>query len=176
MNTVGILGGMCPLATADFMRKLAELGVGKEDSEQLSLVVCADPRIPTWKVRPEPATNGAYTADILSPDSDTYSASPVEALLARRRFLEKSGAKCIVMPSHSAHCWHRQVAQGCSVPFLHIADALVEELKESKLQALEAGGRVKVGLLQSAVTSQASFYQERLEAAVRGDGGGWGGF
>ncbi|GAQ87369.1 Aspartate or glutamate racemase [Klebsormidium nitens] len=155
-DVVGVLGGISPRATADFMRQVIQATPANSNKDHIPLVVSSIPQIPS------------LSAPILNrpagPALDQAVVSPLPAMLETRRFLEQSGARCIVMPSNMAHFWYDQLALDCSVPFLHIADAVVEELDLAKLEPLEAGSRPKVGLLASEATLKASIYQQKLEA------------
>ena len=37
-----------------------------------------------------------------------------------------------------SHSWYEQASKGCSVPFLHMVERVAKELKETKLNPLEA--------------------------------------
>ncbi|CAM6097272.1 unnamed protein product [Calypogeia fissa] len=162
-NTVGILGGLTPLATVDFMRKIVEATDLEDETDHIPLVLCSDPH-----------TRKSISPSLLLPRTNNMSSKggtsamelmSVETLLARRRFLEKAGAKCIVMPCHVSHLWYDQLAEGCSVPFLHMADCVVEELKAANLQPLEAGSKPKIGVLGTQATiAAAEFYYEKLRS------------
>ncbi|KAI5665234.1 hypothetical protein M9H77_24557 [Catharanthus roseus] len=91
------------------------------------------------------------------------SAAIVENLKWKRKFLEQSGARCIVMPCHLSHVWHREVSEGCSVTFLNVGDCVSKELKEAKMKPLEAGSNVRIGVLARDATLIANFYGEKLE-------------
>lgn len=81
-------------------------------------------------------------------------------------FLEKSGACCILMPCHISHCWHDEIREGCSVPFLHVGECVANELKEAKLRPLEAGSPLRIGVLATDESLVARIYQEKLENEV----------
>jgi aspartate racemase len=44
--TIGVLGGMGPAATVDFLSKLIESDTATRDQDHVSVVVWSDPRIP----------------------------------------------------------------------------------------------------------------------------------
>lgn len=154
-DLVGVLGGASPRATLDFMRKVMDATSAQTDTDHIPMLVCSTPRPATCRT-----SNGR-----LEGAADSLSMQSIQSLLEERRFLEQAGAGCIVMPCHVAHLWFEEISTGCSVPFLHLADALVEELIAENLQPLEAGGRPKVGLLAAEQTLRAEFYQRRLRQA-----------
>jgi aspartate racemase len=71
------------------------------------------------------------------------------------RMLESAGAKAIAIACNTAHHWHEELARDCSVPLLHIADCACAALGSEIVQ---------VGLLGTAGTLAAGFYQRRLAA------------
>lgn len=137
---IGILGGMGPLATVDFLRKLVERTPAARDQEHVPLLVYSVPQIPD------------RIASIMGGGE-----SPLPAMRAGLRMLERSGARAIAIPCNTAHYWYDELARECSVPLLHIADCACAAL----------GSEVaKVGLLATTGTLAAGFYQRRL--ATRG--------
>jgi aspartate racemase len=140
---IGILGGMGPAATVDFLAKLVRLTPAERDQDHLPLVVVSDPRVP----------------DRVAPIMESRGASPLEALRRGIRTLERAGAACIVIPCHTAHYWYDGLVATARVPILHVVDAVLADL------ARRGGVPDEVGLLATAATLKAGFYQQRLEAA-----------
>ena len=138
---IGILGGMGPLATVDFMQKVIEATPAKSDQEHVPLLVHSVPTIPD------------RTRAILSGGE-----SPLPHLLQGLDTLVAGGAQCVAVPCNTAHYWHAALAQHSPVPVLHIADSVSD--------ALRATGVDCVGLLATRGTIAAGFYQQRL--AVHG--------
>jgi aspartate racemase len=143
---IGILGGMGPAATVDFLAKLVGLTPAERDQDHLPLAIVADPRVP----------------DRVGPIMTGRGPSPLEALRRGVRTLEQAGAKCIAIPCHTAHYWYDDLVETATVPILHIADAVIADLTRSR-NAIGA-----IGLLATAATLKAGFYQERLGAAGYG--------
>jgi len=139
---LGILGGMGPLATADFFAKLVACTPAQDDRDHVPVVLASLPQIPP---RVPAILHGGV--------------SPLPALLAVRDRLIAAGATLLVMPCNTAHHWYDDLARGAP-PMLHIADAAVD--------ALCATGQTPpaVGLVATAGTLASGFYQQRL--AVRG--------
>jgi aspartate racemase len=107
---IGILGGMGPLATADFFAKVIAATPAKRDEDHVPLLIQSDPRIPG---RPAAILQGGE--------------SPLPALLAGRDRLITAGAIALAMPCNTAHMWLPELRQGCPVPFLSIVDASCDE-------------------------------------------------
>ena len=137
---IGILGGMGPAATVDFLAKLVRLTPAERDQDHLPVVAVADPRVP----------------DRVGPIMTGRGPSPLEALRRGVRTLEQAGATCIAIPCHTAHYWYDDTVETATVPILHIADAVIADLARSHSVV------GTIGLLATAATLEAGFYQERL--------------
>lgn len=157
-NTVGIIGGASPLATADFVKKVVEW-TSRETEESLPLLLCSDPKLKQELCSSLAGIDLGTSRKSVSPN---HGGSVLAALREKRMFLESSGACCIVMPCHISHAWYQELSQGSSVPFLHIGDCVARELKEANLMPIETGSNVKIGLLGTEATLSAGFYQDRL--------------
>ncbi|MFC5300259.1 aspartate/glutamate racemase family protein [Azospira restricta] len=137
---VGILGGMGPLATADFLRKLVERTPAARDQEHVPVVVYSVPQLPD---RSEAILH--------------HGPSPLAGLLQGAAVLRRAGAGCIAIPCNTAHFWADELAARSALPVLHIADAVVAEL------AASAAAGAAIGILGTAGTLAAGIYQQRLE-------------
>ena len=138
---IGVLGGMGPLATADFFNKVIAATAAASDTDHVPLLIQSDPRIPP---RP-PAILGGGT-------------SPLPALMAGRDRLIAAGALSLAMPCNTAHYWYADLARDCPVPFLSIVDAVFDEL------AVEVPNGVKVGLIATQAAMTAQIFDKRLVA------------
>ncbi|XP_068302747.1 uncharacterized protein [Pyrus communis] len=160
-NTVGIIGGLSVDSSVKFMRKLVNWS--SRDGESCPpLVLCSD-HVSNKELLSFERSSFPFVSS--KRDGPEFEPTPiVENLLSKRIFLEKSGARCIVMPCHISHSWHDEISKGCSVPFLHIGECVVKELKEAKLKPFEAGSPLRIGVLASHATLTAGFYQEKLQS------------
>jgi aspartate racemase len=138
---LGVLGGMGPLATADFYEKLIAQTPAARDQDHVPVVIYAVPQVPD------------RTAALLA-----GGASPLPALHAGVRTLVGAGARTIAIPCHTAHAWYDELAAESPVPVIHIADA-------AAAAALRLAGRgARLGLIATAGTLAAGFYPRRLAA------------
>ena len=135
---IGILGGMGPVATSDFFRKLIAAVPARDDDDHVPVVIHSVPQLP---LRPAAILEGAT--------------SPLPDLLKARDRLLGAGAQALAMPCNTAHYWHAELAADCPVPFLHIADAVGEELV-----AIGAAGQ-DVGIIATRATLAASTPRRR---------------
>jgi aspartate racemase len=142
-DTVGVLGGMGPLATVDYLRKVIELTPAEGDADHVPVIVCSCPQIP----------------DRVAPIVGKGGPSPLPALIERVRLLVDAGARCLTMPCNTAHHWYDAMKAAAQVPFLHIADTVLDDLRR---RGIPPG---PVGLVGTLGTYQAGFYQARLGAA-----------
>jgi aspartate racemase len=140
---IGVLGGMGPAATVDFLVKLIRLTPAHRDQDHIPVVVVSDPRVP----------------DRVGPIMKGRGPSPLDALCRGISTLEQAGAACIAIPCHTAHFWYDRMVARARVPILHIADAALADL------ARHGAADGPVGVLATAATLEAGFYQERLAAA-----------
>jgi aspartate racemase len=138
---LGILGGMGPLATADFLAKLIAATPAASDQEHIPTLVCSLPQIPD------------RTAAIVGTGP-----SPLPALTAAAHLLEEAGAQVIAIPCNTAHHWHAALAGTVSIPVLHIAEAVVDRLGRH-------GDARPLGLLASTGTLAAGVYRDPARRA-----------
>jgi aspartate racemase len=142
---IGVLGGMGPLATVDFLQKVINATSAEADQDHVPLLVHSVPQI-------------ADRSEAIISGSD----EPFPALLAGVRLLERSGAELIVIPCNSAHAWFDRLAAATNVRLLHIAEAVRAALeKEAEPE------RQKIALMATAGTVRAGFYQRCLATAKR---------
>lgn len=138
---LGVLGGMGPLASAEFMRRLTLLTPAARDQDHIPAVLWSDPRVPD------------RTAARLAGGAD-----PLPSLLRGIRGLEAAGCGAIVIPCNTAHGWYDAMQAATPRPILHIVDAAAAELARLGV----AGGTV--GLMGTAGTLAMRLYQDRLAA------------
>jgi len=138
---LGVLGGMGPLASAEFMRRLTLLTPAVRDQDHVPAVLWSDPRVPD------------RSAARLAGGED-----PLPALLRGIRGLEAAGCGAIAIPCNTAHGWFDAMQAATRLPILHIVDAAAAELARLGV----AGGRI--GVMGTAATLAMRLYQDRLDA------------
>ncbi len=139
-QTVGILGGMGPEATAVFFREVIRRTPASIDQEHLRIIVVNDPTIPD---RTKHLLDGGE--------------SPLPALLRAARTLENCGAGLIAIPCNTAHAYFSEIIAAVQVPVLHIVAETVRELERQ----LDSGGG-PVGILSTRATLKLDLYQREL--------------
>ena len=138
MEVVGVLGGMGPLATIDFMRKVLDATPAARDQDHVPMIVSCVPQIPD--------RTAAFRGE---------GGSPLAAIVACGRRLASAGADLIVMPCNTAHLWFDEVQEQLQRPMLHLVDAALHEAL-----AL-AGAQARVGLLATDATIASGLYINR---------------
>ena len=143
-GVVGVLGGMGPLATLDFLRKMLEATPASTDQDHVPVVVSSIPQVPDRTA----AFRGTGP-------------SPFEAMLASGRRLADAGAGLVVMPCNTAHLWFDELQQELGLPMLHLVDAAMEDAVAA------GGGRLRVGLLATDATLASGLYVNRRAGEVQ---------
>ncbi|MGF1869601.1 aspartate/glutamate racemase family protein [Photobacterium indicum] len=134
---LGILGGMGPLATVEFMQKIISRTPAHNDQQHIPMLVSNNPQIPD------------RTAYLISNGEDPY-----PALKQGMEQLQQAGAECIVMPCNTAHYWYTRLSNSCNVHTISIIDSVVDEAKHRRYRT--------VGLLATTATMMAGMYQTKL--------------
>jgi len=136
-KVVGIIGGMGPLATADFFLKLTRATPVKSERDHLHVIIESDPSIPD------------RTEAILSGDLKGLA----DALCQIARRLERMGAQLIAMPCNNAHVVLDQIRGAVSVPVVD----MIEEVAKAVVNG--HGHPEAVGLLATSGTVASGMYQ-----------------
>ncbi|TPI36779.1 aspartate/glutamate racemase family protein [Mesorhizobium sp. B2-9-1] len=138
---LGIIGGLGPLASADFYFKLTRMTGALRDNEHVPSVILSVPQLPD------------RTEAILAGHD-----GPLASLQAAVATLNALGVACIAMPCNTAHHWYDRLAANSPAEIIHIADAVVAEIRRS----LDRG---KVANLATRGTLVSGFYQDRISSA-----------
>lgn len=136
---LGVLGGMGPLATVDFLEKLVLQTKASRDQDHIPFLVACLPQIPD---RMDALLRGGP--------------SPSDAMVEGIGRLVAGGADLIAIPCNTAHAWYDELAARAPVPILHIVRAVLEILRE---RGIERGA---IGLLATEGTIKADIYQSVL--------------
>jgi aspartate racemase len=138
---IGVLGGMGPLATVDFMQKVIAATPAVCDQDHVPLVVYSVPQIPD-------------RVSAIAAGTD----EPFPAILAGLRTLERAGAELVAMPCNTAHAWYDRLAASADIPILHMADAVRQRVGERP---------ETIALMATSGTVRAGFYQRYLSSPIR---------
>lgn len=139
MALIGVLGGMGPLATVDFMAKVVQLTDAACDQQHLPMLVANLPHV------------ADRSRAILGDGEDC-----LDALLDGIDLLNRNGVGLITIPCNSAHHWYAQMLARSAAPVLHIADACVAAVPVSarRVAVLGTGGTLVSGFYQAALAAR----------------------
>ncbi|MFE5241291.1 MULTISPECIES: aspartate/glutamate racemase family protein [unclassified Streptomyces] len=109
-RTLGVLGGMGPAATAEFLASLAVRVPARTDQEHPRIIMLSDPAIPE-------------RTDAILTGSDAPLPHIRDGLLS----LAGWGADLLAVPCNTAHAFVDRVRTQLPVPVVHIVDATMRE-------------------------------------------------
>ena len=132
-KVVGVIGGMGPDATVDFMSSVIAFTDATQDQDHVRMLVDNNPGVP--------CRQQALLGDGEDP-------GPVMADMARG--LEAAGADFLVMPCNTAHAFADAIRDAVSIPLLSILDVTVAACQ----------GHAAVGMLATRGCLEAGVYQD----------------
>ena len=136
----GVLGGMGPEATVDFMAKVIAMTDAHRDQDHVRMLVDHNPHVPNRQ-------------DAILGDGE----DPGPALADMASRLESGGADFLVMPCNTAYVFEGSILAAVTVPLISI-------ITESVAAAAQGGAKA-IGLLATDGCIRAGVYQKGIEAA-----------
>jgi len=141
-RVAGVLGGMGPDATVDFMSKVLSLTPAERDQDHVRMLVNQNPAIPDRRV-----------------ETDEGRAAVQEILAEMALGLETAGADFLVMPCNTAHDFLDLALQKIKIPFVHIVSETVKAIREVEPEA------ASVGVMAIDTCLDANLYQPAIHDA-----------
>lgn len=138
-STLGIIGGMGPMASAYFQELVIRYTDAKTDQEHIPSILLNLPGIPD------------RTSYILGRSNE----NPAPVLLEAAKTLESLGANCIAVACITSHCFYEQVAPQIGIPWIHAVKETARYLKGKQVR--------KAGILATTGTVQTGLFQRELE-------------
>lgn len=145
MKSLGVIGGLGPMATAYFLELIVKMTEASCDQEHLDITILNRPAVPD------------RTACILGKSKE----SPVPMMAEAAKTLESLGASCIAVPCITSHYYFRELQKAVSIPFIHLVKETAAHLKENGVKT--------AGILATSGTVSTRLFQQALEA----EGIGW---
>jgi len=139
MKTLGVIGGLGPMATAYFMQLVIDMTDAVTDQEHIPMVIYNCPQIPD------------RTSYLLGNTSD----NPGPQIIECGRKVECAGVDCIAIPCITAHALFPEIEKELDTPVLHAIRETAEYLKKEGIQ--------RVGLEATDGTVQTGVFQKELE-------------
>jgi len=140
-KVIGVIGGMGPEATVDFMHRLVARTPARDDRDHLHVLVDNNPKIPS-----------RIAALIEGTGED-----PTPVLCDMAKGLQAQGADFLVMPCNTAHYYLPAIARSISIPMLDMVQLAIQKLVTAKAQ--------HVGMLASPAVRMVGLYKARMEQA-----------
>lgn len=141
MKSLGIIGGLGPMATAYLLQLIIEMTDAKTDQEHLDVIVFNRPQVPD---------RTAYILDSSLP-------SPLVSMSETAKTLEALGVSYLCAPCVTSHYFYEELAAGVSIPLIHM-------VKETAAQ-LHNEGKRKTGILATTGTVTTGLFQNALQKA-----------
>lgn len=133
--TAGVLGGMGPDATVDFMAKVIAATSAANDQEHARMLVDHNPKVPNRQTA------------LLDNGED-----PGPALKAMAKGLQDAGADFLVMPCNTAHAYADAIRAAVTIPLVSIIDVTVDACRgKGAAGVLATDGCLKIGIYQDAL-------------------------
>lgn len=142
MKTIGIIGGMGPLATADLYRKIILKTKAETDQEHIHVIIDSNTSIPD------------RTKNIISNGE-----SPLKEIVKSAKKLENSGAEFLIMSCNTAHYYYKDICQSINIPFINMLEETVKFIEKNY-------GKDKIaGLLATDGTISTGIYDDYFNRA-----------
>lgn len=137
---LGVVGGVGPAATVDFLNKVVRNTPAKRDQDHLRLLVEQNPQIPD------------RTEHLVGDGMD-----PTLALYATCKKLQAGEADLIAIPCNTAHAFVEAIQSELDIPIMNMLTVTVKHIRETfpKLR--------KVGLLATSGTVSSAVYKRAFE-------------
>ena len=140
-KTLGIIGGMGPLATLFFYEKIIALTQAATDQDHLPVLVCANTKTPN------------RVHHIIHDDPKPV----IDCLVDSAQRLIAAGADFLALPCNTAHHFINLLPKPFSVPFLHMIDRCIDRLSQQHVQSAT--------LLSTTGTIQSKIYHNAADQA-----------
>lgn len=141
MKSLGVIGGLGPMASAYFLELLIRMTDAKTDQDHLDVILFDRPAVPD------------RTAYILGQSRE----SPLPPMMETARILEKLGVANIAVTCITSHHFFRELAAAVGIPLLNI-------VRETAAYLCGQGIR-KAGILATSGTVTTRLFQDALEEA-----------
>lgn len=138
-RTAGVIGGMGPEATVDFLRRIVAATPARADEDHIRVLVDSNPKIPS-----------RLAHLVLGTGED-----PAPVLVAMARGLQAQGADFLTIPCNTAHHYLPEIAASVSIPVLDMVALAIAKLPAAR----------RIGMLASPAVQKVGLYARRLDDA-----------
>ena len=137
--TLGVIGGLGPIATAHFMELIIRMTEADTDQEHLDMIIYNRPSIPD---------RTGYILDSTRPN-------PLPEIIRVGNSLTRQGAKLIAIPCMTAHYFHRELTRYIEAPIVHAIHEVAVHLKKH--------GITRAGIMATDGTIRSKLFQQELQ-------------
>ena len=136
MKTLGVIGGLGPMATAYFLQLVTQMSDAKTDQDHMEIIMLSKPSIPD------------RTKYIIGQSAD----NPVGEMILAGKKLKEDGADLIAIPCITAHYFHDELEKEIGVPVIHAIEETGIYLKNTGVE--------QIGVLATDGTVQSHLFQK----------------
>lgn len=138
-KTVGVMGGLGPMATVYFFDMVVRLTDATIDQDHIDMIIA----------------NRATTPDRTDYIIGNSSENPVDILIKDAKKLEQYGTDFLVITCNTAHYFYEKISNSVNIPVINIVEETVKYAKEK--------GHKKLGILATTGNVQTKLYQNMCE-------------
>jgi aspartate racemase len=136
MKTIGIIGGMGPLATVHLYERIVLRTKALRDQDHIRVLIDSNTNIPD------------RTKAIISDGED-----PTVELIKSAKVLENGGADFLIMPCNTAHYFINTIQEAVNIPFINMVEETVKYTEK------KFGKDTVVGILATDGTIKSKIYE-----------------
>lgn len=141
VKTIGVIGGLGPMATVYFLECVTRMTKAKTDQEHPRIYMQSCPDIPD------------RTAYILGESAE----NPLEDITNMGLELQMMGADFLAIPCITAHYFLEEIESRLDIPIVHLTEELAQDIRQKEIN--------KVGILATTGTIQSGVMRNELEKA-----------
>lgn len=138
--TVGVLGGLGPMATVYFYDMVVEMTDAKTDQGHVDMIIM----------------NRASTPDRTAYIIGKSEESPLDIIIKDAKRLENAGSDFLVLTCNTAHYFYKEISNNVAIPVINMVEETVQH-------AINTGHR-KIGILATTGNIQTKLYQSMCES------------
>ncbi|MBP5291476.1 MAG: amino acid racemase [Lachnospiraceae bacterium] len=141
MKTLGVIGGLGPMATAYFLELVTMMTDASCDQEHMKVVI--------WS-RPDTPDRTRFILGLSKED-------PREVIVDSGRRLVSQGARCLAIPCITAHYFHDEIEKLIGYPVINLPAEVVSHLKTygwNRIGIMATDGTIQTGLFQRELEKQ----------------------
>ncbi|MFE8698484.1 aspartate/glutamate racemase family protein [Cytobacillus sp. FJAT-53684] len=141
-KSLGVIGGMGPMATSVFFEKVIENTVAGADQDHINMIILNHATLPD------------RTSVILNKTEDTF----LHAVEKDLKLLESAGVANIAIPCNTSHYFYDKMQEMTGVNIIHMIDETCKTIHQTY------GEQSKVGILATNGTVSSGIYEKGCNA------------